>query len=65
VELDAQCAAPLRAWARLDGDVARGTVPIDARGLSILKAAAGERVMLRRVATTSRPSAGLARISEW
>jgi N-methylhydantoinase B len=65
VELDALRAAPLRAWARLDAEVARGTVPIDARGLSILKAVVGERVVLRRVAATSRPRAGFTRINEW
>jgi len=50
VELDLGRAAPLRAWARLDASVKRGTVPIDGRGLSILRAAAGERVGLRRIA---------------
>jgi N-methylhydantoinase B len=52
VELDSGRAAPLRAWARLDVDVAPGTVPIDARGLSILKADIAERVLLRRITTT-------------
>jgi N-methylhydantoinase B len=50
VELDVARAAPLRAWARLDWSVAQGTLPIDARGLSILKAAAGELVHLRAIA---------------
>jgi N-methylhydantoinase B len=50
VELDVARAAPLRAWARLDGSVAKGTIPIDGRGLSILKAAAGELVYLRAIA---------------
>jgi N-methylhydantoinase B len=50
VELDAGRAAPLRAWARLDARVAQGTLPIDDRGLSILKAAAGELVNLRTIA---------------
>jgi N-methylhydantoinase B len=50
VELDVARAAPLRAWARLDGSVAQGTIPIDGRGLSILKAAAGELVYLRAIA---------------
>jgi N-methylhydantoinase B len=49
VELDAGRAAPLRAWARLDASVAPGTIPIDGRGLSILKAAAGEPVDLRAI----------------
>src|SRR5262245_32184887 len=49
VELDSARAAPLRGWARLDPNVRPGTVGIDARGLAILKAAAGETVILRRV----------------
>jgi N-methylhydantoinase B len=54
VELDSRRAAPLRAWARRDGAVSQGTVPIDSRGLSILKAQQGERVELRRVAASPR-----------
>ena len=54
MELDAGRAAPLRAWARLDASVAQGTLPIDARGLSILKAAAGEPVNLRAIARQGR-----------
>jgi N-methylhydantoinase B len=50
VELDLGRAAPLRAWARLDPGVQRGTVPIDGRGLSILRAAEGERLRVRRIA---------------
>jgi N-methylhydantoinase B len=50
VELDAGRAAPLRAWTRLDASVAQGTLPIDDRGLSILKAAAGELLHLRAIA---------------
>ena len=64
VELDAGRAAPLRAWARLDAGVKGGTVPIDQRGLSILKSAEGERVMLRRVAASVRPRAGFAEAAE-
>jgi N-methylhydantoinase B len=64
VELDTRRAAPLRAWARLDAGVKRGTLPIDARGLSILKAAEGERVELRRVAASVRPRAGFAEAAE-
>src|SRR5262249_24944636 len=37
VELDTRRAAPLRAWARRDWAVRQGTMPIDSRGLSILK----------------------------
>jgi N-methylhydantoinase B len=55
IELDVGRAAPLRAWARLDLSVGQGTVPIDGRGLTILNAAAGERVGLRRIAW-ARPS---------
>jgi N-methylhydantoinase B len=50
VELDLARAAPLRAWTRLDPSVAQGTLPIDDRGLSILKAAAGELLHLRAIA---------------
>jgi N-methylhydantoinase B len=64
VELDARRAAPLRAWMRLDAGVKRGTVPIDQRGLSILKAAEGEWVELRRVAASVRPRAGFAEAAE-
>jgi N-methylhydantoinase B len=49
VELDSGRAAPLRGWARLDASLRPGTVSIDARGLAILKAAAGEKLTLRRV----------------
>jgi N-methylhydantoinase B len=49
VELDTGRAAPLRGWARLDTKVEPGSVALDARGLAILKAAAGEKVTLRRV----------------
>jgi N-methylhydantoinase B len=64
VELDTGRAAPLRAWARLDAAVRPGTVPIDVRGLSILKATEGERVELRRIAASLRPRAGFAEAAE-
>jgi len=64
VELDTRRAAPLRAWARLDGRVKPGTMPIDARGLAILKAAEGERLELRRIAVSLRPRAGFAQAAE-
>jgi N-methylhydantoinase B len=64
LELDTRRAAPLRAWARLDANVQPGTVPIDERGLSILKAALGERVEVRRVATSVRPRVGFAQVAE-
>ena len=54
VELDTGRAVPLRAWARLDPDVAARTTPIDQRGLLILKAREGEPVELRRVAAALR-----------
>ena len=56
IELDTGHAAPLRGWARLDAGVGRGTVPIDPRGLSILKAAAGEAAVVRRIAPSVPPS---------
>jgi N-methylhydantoinase B len=64
VELDSSRAAPLRAWARLDPGVRAGTVGIDARGLTILKAAEGERLQLRAVAASVRPRSGFATTEE-
>ena len=64
VELDTARAAPLRAWTRLDSTVRPGTMPIDQRGLSILKATVGERVELRRIAASVRPRAGFAAAAE-
>ena len=64
VELDSSRAAPLRAWARLDAGVRAGTVGMDARGLAILKAAAGERLQLRAVAASVRPRSGFATTEE-
>ena len=55
VELDTGRAAPLRGWARLDAGVERGTVPIDRRGLSILKAGRGDEAVLRRLAPSPSP----------
>jgi N-methylhydantoinase B len=55
VELDTRSAAPLRGWVRLDANVEPGTVPIDRRGLAILRAAEGEWLELRRVAPSLRP----------
>ncbi|HJU31229.1 MAG TPA: hydantoinase B/oxoprolinase family protein [Hyphomicrobiaceae bacterium] len=55
VELDTGRAAPLRGWARLDAGVERGTVPIDRRGLSILKAGLGDEAVLRRLAPSPSP----------
>jgi N-methylhydantoinase B len=64
VELDSSRAAPLRAWARLDPGVRAGTVGMDARGLTILKAAEGERLQLRAVAASVRPRSGFATTEE-
>ncbi|MGE0751754.1 MAG: hydantoinase B/oxoprolinase family protein [Variibacter sp.] len=64
VEFDARRAAPLRAWLRIDAKVAPGTVMLDERGLAILKAKAGERVELRRVATSVRPKVELMEAAE-
>ena len=64
VELDIGRAAPLRAWSRIDRSVQQGTVAIDQRGLSILKAIEGERVELRRVAGSVCPRAGFAEAAE-
>lgn len=64
VEVDARQAAPLRAWLRVDAAVQAGTVPIDAAGLAILKADAGRRLEVRRVATVVPPQARLAEAAE-
>jgi N-methylhydantoinase B len=50
VELDTRRAAPLRAWARLDPSIRAGTLPIDQRGLAILKAVSGDLIEVRRLA---------------
>jgi N-methylhydantoinase B len=47
IELDTCRTASLRAWVVLEETVARGTVPVDAIGLSILRIAAGDTVELR------------------
>jgi N-methylhydantoinase B len=47
VELDARNAAPLRAWVRISEGVRAGTLPLDARGVAILKIAAGRPVEVR------------------
>jgi N-methylhydantoinase B len=54
VEMDSGRAAPLRAWMRCDAGVRAGTVPIDQRGLAILKACAGDRLRLNRVTPSMR-----------
>jgi N-methylhydantoinase B len=64
VEFDTRLAAPLRAWVRIDPAVARGTVPLGARGLVILKITAGGKVELRAVATSVRPKVELMEAAE-
>jgi N-methylhydantoinase B len=49
VELDAGSAAPLRAWLRVDASVPVGTVPMDTRGLAILKIKPHDEVQVRRL----------------
>ncbi len=64
VEFDAGHAAPLRAWLRIDAKAKRGAALLDARGLAILKIKAGDRVELRRVATSVRPKIELLEAAE-
>jgi len=49
VELDTARAAPLRAWAVVDGSVTAGTCPIDAHGRRMLGLTEGEHLELRRL----------------
>lgn len=64
VEIDARHAAPLRAWIRIDSDVPAGMVPIDATGLTMLRAAAGDRLEVRRVETVVLPQVQIAEAAE-
>jgi N-methylhydantoinase B len=64
VELDTRRAAPLRAWMRIDGAVAPGVLPIDQRGLSILRTTEGSRVELRRILAPTPPRAGFVPAAE-
>ena len=50
VELDSGRGAALRAWVMIDGAVAKGAVPLDARGQSILACGPGGKLYLRRLA---------------
>lgn len=59
VEFDTQRAASLRAWLRIDPDVAPGTVPLDATALGILMIAAGDAVEIRRLNARARPAVGV------
>jgi N-methylhydantoinase B len=64
VEFDAGYAAPLRAWLRIDAKVKRGAALLDKHALVILKIKAGDRVELRRVATSVRPKIELLEAAE-
>jgi len=64
VEFDAGLAAPLRAWVRIDPRIARGSVPLGERALTILKVKAGERVELRSIASSVRPKVELMEAAE-
>jgi N-methylhydantoinase B len=47
VEVDASRAAPFRAWVEIDAAIAPGTLPIDDKGLGMLRIAAGATVEVR------------------
>ena len=64
IEMDARKAAPLRAWLRIDSKVVRGTLPIDAHGLTILKSGLGDELELRAVLTSVHPRVVLATAAE-
>ncbi len=49
VEMDTHVSVSLRGWAKLDAKVERGTLPVDGRGLAILKIKSGDKVELRRL----------------
>jgi N-methylhydantoinase B len=60
VEMDAHLSVSLRGWVKLDSSVEQGTLPIDDRGLAILKIKSGDRIELRRLLNFAHPRAGLA-----
>lgn len=64
VEMDRRQAAPLRAWLRIDPKVSAGSLPIDQKGLSILRSEAGQCIEVRRIATVVVPQARLAEAAE-
>ena len=64
VEMDCRQAAPVRAWLRLDPSVPTGTLPIDSKGLEMLRAEAGQPIEVRRIATSVMPQALLAEAAE-
>lgn len=47
VEIDSGRAAPFRAWVEIDAAVAAGTMPVDTKGLGMLRIAAGEPAEVR------------------
>jgi N-methylhydantoinase B len=61
VELAGKHPAPLRAWAKVVTDVAKGSVPLDAFGRRALGVEEGESIQLRKLATILRPGDRLAR----
>ena len=59
VELLGAHPAPLRAWVRIEGDAAAGTLGLDAFGRRVLGVGEGDEVVLRRVGQP-RPPGGMA-----
>jgi N-methylhydantoinase B len=59
VEMDAHVSVSLRGWVKLDSTIEQGTLPVDARGLAILKIKIGDKVELRRLQNTSNAQIGL------
>jgi N-methylhydantoinase B len=49
VEVDAGKAAPLRGWARLEGKIKEGAIPLDQVATTILKIDVGEQIEVRRI----------------
>jgi hypothetical protein len=49
----------LRGWVKLDPAVEQGSLPIDDRGLAILKIKNGDKVELRSLLNFAHPRAGL------
>lgn len=64
VEIDTRCAAPLRAWLRLDPTVTPGSLPIDDIGLDILRAEFGDCVEIRRISSSALPRADVVKATE-
>lgn len=64
VEMDCRQAAPVRAWLRIDPSVPAGKLPIDRKGLDMLRTQAGQPIEVRRIATSVTPQARLAEAAE-